>query len=116
MQDQPGITEAEFQAIMSSIPEPLPVFYRLYHDDNGRVLFYSMEHRPGNYIEITQQQYTASDPMVRVVDGKLVPIRRYSTGKLVPSETGTPCSPDNVAIVVTTQEPHQCWSQRVYEN
>ena len=116
MQDQLPITEAEFWDIMSSIPEPSQPFYRLYYDDHGRALFYSMEDVPGNYIEITQEQYAASDPMVKVTNGKIVPIRRYSSGKLVPSDTGTPCHPDNVALIVTTDQPHQCWSQKIYEN
>lgn len=116
MQDQHPITESEFWEIMGSMPGPQTLFYRLYYDENGRALFYSMEDIPGNYIEITQEQYAASDPMVRVINGKIVPIKRYSTGKLTPSDTGTPCHPDNVAIVVTVEEQHQCWSQRIYEN
>lgn len=115
MQDQQPITEAEFWAVMSSIPEPKPVFYRLYHDEHGRALFYSMEDVSGDYIEITQQQYAASDPMVRVVDGKIVAIQRYSAGKLVPGDSGTPCHPDNVAIVVEPDQEHQRWGKQTYE-
>lgn len=115
MQDQQPITEEEFWAALNAMPEPATIFYRLYYDEHGQVLFYSMEDVPGNYIEITQQQYADSNPLVRVVDGKIVPIKRYSSGKLVPSDTGTPCCPDNVAIVVDASVPHQCWSQRVYE-
>jgi hypothetical protein len=35
--------------------------------------------------------------------------------RLSPSDTGTPCHPDNVAIVVSETEPHQRWSIKTYE-
>lgn len=116
MQDQQPITESEFWAALQNMPLPQQPFYRLYYDDHGRGLFYSMEDIPGNYIEITHEQYQANNSMVRVVDGKLVPIKLYNKGKLMPSDSGTPCHPNNIAIVVDTNSPHQCWSQRVYED
>jgi hypothetical protein len=95
-------------------PEPKPVFFRLYHDAAGRPLFYSMEDVPGTYIEITQEEYSRNSMNVRVLDGCLLEVRWQTTDKLVPSNTGTPCHPSNVAIVVET-EPNVKWSKQTYE-
>lgn len=114
MSNQP-LTENEFWAIMASIPEPQPVFYRLYYNDQGLPLFYSMEDLPGNYIELTLEQYRLSDSNVRVRQGKLVAVTWTTSECLERTDTGTPCHPDNIAIVVRPEQPHQCWSKRTYE-
>ena len=53
-------------------PEIKSVFFRLYHDDAGYPLCYSMEDLPGNYIDITAEQYAESSGQVIVKNGKLV--------------------------------------------
>jgi len=109
------MTEQEFWDIMAAIPEPQPLTYRLYHDDQGLLLFYSMDRVPGNYIEITAKQFHAGATNVRVKDGQLVTVKFTTTTVLDHSDHGVPCHPDNVAIVVTTEQEHQCWSKRTYE-
>lgn len=115
MSNQDLLTEQNFWAALAAMPEPVPVFYRLYHNDQGQPLFYSMEDRSGTYIEITQEQFAASATNVRVRDGKLVTVTWITSEKLIPAETGTPCDPNNVAIVVGADQPHQCWSKKTYE-
>lgn len=115
MSNNNELTEENFWAALAAMPEPAPLFYRLYHDDAGKPLFYSMEHLPGNYIEITQEQYSLNATNVQVRDGKLVTVNWVTTSVLVPGDSGTPCHPDNVAIVVPHNEPHQCWSKQTYE-
>lgn len=105
----------EFWSILHAMPEPQPVCYRLYHNSLGHPLFYSMEQLPGTYIEIDLETFARSPMHVRVRNGKLVESIWKSTSKLVPSDTGIPCHPDNVAIVVTETEPHQRWSKQTYE-
>lgn len=107
------MTPNEFFSIVANVPDPLPVFYRLYHDEQGRPLFYSMEDLPGTYLEIDQQTFNRSASNVRVRDGKLVEVTWQTTHKLVPSQQGTQCHATDVAVVVTQNGTF--WSKQVYE-
>jgi hypothetical protein len=113
-----SVTPEEFWDIVQKNSTVLPqeIFYRLYHDDTGNVLFYSMEHQPGQYIEIDRETFVRSPSNVRVKHGKLVEFRRITTSKLVPTDVGTPCHPNNVCIVVPETQPHQKWSKLTYES
>jgi hypothetical protein len=110
------MTPEQFWSILHNMPEPLPVSYRLYHDDQGRPLFYSMETVPGTYIEIDQTTFARGASNVRVRDGKLIEITWTTTTKLVPGNSGSPCHPDNVAVIVTEDQPHTKWSKKTYES
>ena len=110
------MTPEQFWSILHNMPEPLPVSYRLYHDDQGRPLFYSMETVPGTYIEIDQTTFARGASNVRVRDGKLIEITWATTTKLVPGNSGSPCHPDNVAVIVTEDQPHTKWSKKTYES
>lgn len=93
-------------------PEPKPVFWRLYYDDSGKPIEYSMEEKPGyKYIDITPEEYQLCDYRVRVRDGKIVPHKHTPIERLYPNQIdGTPCHPHNVSIVVTTNQPHVTWA------
>jgi hypothetical protein len=95
-------------------PEIKPIFFRLYYDEDGYPLCYSMEDLPGNYIEITAGQYAESDYRVRVRNGQLVKQQQVRTSKLAPSQTGTACCPEDVTIVTDT-EPNQKWKLKNYD-
>lgn len=109
------MTPEQFWSILHNMPEPKPVFYRLYYDEHGRPLFYSMEDCPGTYIEIDQETFARGATNVRVQDGKLVEVTWATTTKLVPGNSGSPCHPDNVAVIVAEDQPHIRWSKRTYE-
>jgi hypothetical protein len=109
------MTPEQFWSILHNMPEPQPVFYRLYYDADGAPLFYSMEDQPGTYIEIDQETFARSASNVRVRDGKLIEITWATTTKLVPGNSGSPCHPDNVAVIVAEDQPHTRWSKRTYE-
>ena len=109
------MTPEQFWSILHSTPEPLAPFFRLYHDADGMPLFYSMEDCPGTYIEIDQETFARGATNVRVRDGRLVEITWATTTKLVPGNSGSPCHPDNVAVIVAEDQPHTRWSKRTYE-
>jgi hypothetical protein len=52
---------------------------------------------------------------VRVINGVLTPRKRPVPPKLVPSDQGTPCHPNDVAVVVSAQEPNQQWKLKQHE-
>jgi hypothetical protein len=110
------MTPEELIKLFHSVPEPSPLFYRLYHDDQGHPLFYSMEDMPGTYIEIDQATFSRSPSNVRVRDGQLVEVSWSTTTKLVPGDSGSLCHPDNVAVIVAENQPHTRWSKRTYES
>jgi hypothetical protein len=109
-------TENFWKAWTEPWPEPPPVFYRLYYNADGTPVCYTMEDLPGTYIEIDQATYAQSLPNVRVVNGKITVIKRSDTvNKLQPSDTGTPCSPHDVCVVVTEDQSHIYWSTKIHE-
>jgi hypothetical protein len=109
-------TENFWRALAEPVPEPAPIFFRLYYNERGEPVSYSMEDLPGNYIEIDAETYQHSSPNVRVVDGKIVPvIYKRPISKLKPGTAGTPCSIDNVSVVVSQDQPHIKWSLKSNE-
>lgn len=111
------MTEEEFWKILHDVPEPKPIFHRLYYNDDGTPVCYSMEELPHKYIELTVDQYNKSPPNIRVVNGKIVEIKPPIVyRKLVPSIIdGTPCSPDNICIVVDNSTEHIKWKMSAHE-
>jgi len=104
-------TENFWRALAEPVPEPAPIFFRLYYNERGEPVSYSMEHLPGNYIEIDVETYHRSSFNVRVVDGKIVPIvHKKPTSKLKPGTTGTPCHPTNVSVIASPNQDHQFWT------
>ena len=96
-------------------PESKPVFFRLYYDDAGHPLCYSMEDHAGKYIEITAEQYAESSGRVTVKNGKLVKQYQTTTSKLIPANSGIPCHSEDVTIVVDS-EPKQIWNLKTYDH
>jgi hypothetical protein len=106
------MTWEELLACYENLPEPKPVFYRLYYDDQGRPITYSMEDLPGNYIEVDRETYVQGSTSVRVVKGRLIWLTLRHSEKLRPNEYGTPCHPQDVAIVDPTSTTF--WSKHFY--
>ena len=106
------MTPEEFWDILHSMPVPNPVFWRLYYNDQGEPVCYSMEDLSGNYIDIDAETFGLAPANVRVVDNKLKYITTRTSDKLVPSTTGTLCHPQNVAVVVTQHGTY--WRKKTY--
>jgi hypothetical protein len=111
-------TEQNFRlAWAEPIPITAPIFFRLYYNEYGAPIFYSMEDLPGNYIDIDAATYQLSSHKVRVIDGTLVHIKpKKIVTKLVPCSNGTPCSLDDISIIVSEQQPHVKWSLKSHES
>ena len=104
-----GILQAQ-QPVIYSSPE-----YRLYYDDKGFPLFYSMEAVPGNYIVIDQETYFNSPTHIRVVDGKIVVYNTIFTKKIVPSLQGVACDARDVCVIVELDQTHTKWDLKKQE-
>jgi hypothetical protein len=99
-------------------PEPpRPVFYRLYYDDQGRPVTWTMEDLPGNYIDIDLALYQEQPRHIVVRNGKIVRVDpAYLVPKLRPSiGEGIPCHPSDVAIIVEHNQPHTLWRYGIDE-
>jgi hypothetical protein len=105
------MTKQDFWSILQATPEATPIFYRLYYNNDGTPIIYSMEQLSDNYIEVDQQTYVLAPFNVRVVDGKLTYIKPVITvKKLQPSTQGTTCDPSDVCVVVTGNQPYTKWT------
>jgi hypothetical protein len=108
-------TTQNFRSVMQQFqwPEPVPVTYRLYHDDQGLPLFYSMEALPGTYIEVDQATYVHAPYQVCVKNGKLIVLEpRIQVSKLaVDTDSGMCCDRRDVCVVVCPDKPHLKWKK-----
>ena len=96
-----------------------PPEFRLYYDENGKVLHYTCEDLEGNYIVIDSQVYNEGRYDVRVIDGKIVNTSEFTyTQKIVPSTTGYRCAKENVNIVVSEEYIGETltWDVKQYEH
>ena len=105
------MTPEEFFAILYAVPDIKPQTHRLYHDDQGQVLFYTMEDLPGSYIVVDASTYAQARYDVKVVSGQLQELPKSpSVIKLVPSDQGTCCHPRDVCLLVPENHEHIKWS------
>jgi hypothetical protein len=110
-------TTDNFWAAFAETPDikPLKIFYRLYYDDHGNPLFYSMEDLPGNYIDIDAKTYAESASRVRVVNGQILKNVAPASTKLVPSDLGMACDPRDICVIVNEAQPNTKWNLNTYE-
>ena len=76
--------------------------FRLYYDpEDGRVLFYSMEDAPGDYLVIDRHTFEMHRFDVKVRDGKIIRVKHPASWKLVPAETAEyACHGRDITIIV----------------
>jgi hypothetical protein len=106
------MTPEEFFEILHNAPQPDPVSYRLYYKQDGSPIIYSMEELPGNYIQVDPATYALAPMHVRVVDQVLIHVKPpVMIKKLQPNQpAGTACDPQDVCVVVGTDQPHNKWN------
>jgi len=96
-----------------------PPEYRLYYDENGKVISYCGDKSiPGdNYIIIDAHMFSEARPDLRVINGKIstVPLNAI-VQKLIPNDSeGITCHPEDVSIMVKETEKHLKWKLNTYE-
>jgi hypothetical protein len=108
-------TTRNFWDVMRSFqwPEPEPISYRLYHDEDGTPIIYTMEALPGAYIEVDQETYTRASHHVRVRDGKLIVLQPKTTVTKLTKDphSGMPCDTRDVCVVVDEKQAHTKWTK-----
>ena len=83
--------------------------FRLYYDpEDGRVLFYSMEDPPGDYLVIDRHTFEMHRFDVKVKDGKIIRVKHPASWKLVPTETAEyACHGRDITIIVDDLADHK---------
>jgi hypothetical protein len=92
--------------------------FRLYYDNTGNVLYYSMEDLPGTFLVIDRITFDQQRFDIRVKDGKIVKLNHPASWKLAPADAGTACHPQDITIVVDNNaENKQHWEVKTtYES
>lgn len=106
------MNEQEFWQALKPVIET-PTIYKLYYDDQGRPIKYTVENESGNYIQVTVEQYLDSNFQLRVKNGEIVYLKQPPIPKLIRSQYGTGTHPDDITIVQTNSEVR--WSLQTYE-
>ena len=80
---------------------PKPIEYRLYYSSEGKVLFYTCEQEPGDYIVIDKDTYIKCRHDIRVIDGSIIDnAQTVAINKMEVSDQGTRCAVQDVNIIV----------------
>jgi hypothetical protein len=98
-------------------PDPVVASFRLYYSDDGSPKCYSMEELSDKYVEVDADTFALRPWNVRVVEGKLTYVQPPVTvQKLKPNtESGTPCDPQDVCVIVSDQQTHIKWKPTTNE-
>lgn len=111
-------TEEDYVIVWEAPKLEKPEF-RLYYDDQGKVLFYTCEKLEGNYIVIDSQTFAESRPDIRVIDGRISTVNpAFIVTKLMPCDKeGITCASEDVSVIITnkTSLKKQNWKLRTYE-
>lgn len=94
------------------------VEFRLYYDEIGKVICYTCEDIPGNYVIIDSQTYAECRVDIRVVDGKIIKANTSAAiAKLIPSSIGVKCASIDVNIIVDDEYKGETinWDTKHYE-
>jgi len=116
LQGELAMTPNDLLKMFQALPEPAPVFYRLYHDTEGNPLFYSMADEPGTYIDIDRATFVKNSMNVKVINSQVIEVTWKITNKIVPCTPGVSCDPRDVAVVVDFGLPNRKWSKKTYES
>ncbi len=84
--------------------------YRLYYNENGNPLHYSMEELPGKFIYVDQNVYQCSRYDVKIINGKLKSLNEINIFKYVrvdsESSTTVMTDPTDITLIVDSLNDH----------
>lgn len=106
------------QITLFEAPKVKPVEFRLYYDNEGKVLFYSGQEHEGKYIVIDAHTYAEGRMDLRVLDGKIIRTQDIAVVAKVKPNTneGVNCHVDDISIVVNEEfEYKKKWKLNIYE-
>jgi len=108
------MNEEEKFIIVWEQPELAEVERRLYHDDDGYVLFYTCDKPEGKFVIIDAMTYAEGRPDVRVIDGK---IARINAGSVISryynsADVGFLCEKEDISVITDTDG--QYWEVKNY--
>ena len=109
----------EDYVIIWEAPKIEPPEFRLYYDDKGKIVTYTCEKLPGNYIVIDAKTYAEARHDLRIIDGKISTVQPNAVVyKLMPNELeGIMCASEDISIVVDNNytEAVTKWKLNIYE-
>jgi hypothetical protein len=104
-------TENFWKAMLEWVPpEPKPIFYRLYYNNDGTPIAYSMEDLPHACIDVTPEIFQNANMNVQVINQQLIFKKSLTINKLQPADHGTACDPRDVSVVVSADQPNCKWA------
>lgn len=96
-------------------PAAKPIEFRVYYDtETGKILNYTNEDLPGQYILVDKDTFARHRFDCCVKDGKLKQYRLPAT-KMVPADDGTSCHPTDITIIVDDKQKSVKWKLKAYE-
>jgi hypothetical protein len=102
----------EMQNAITVLPS---VEYRIYYDPiSGKILDYTTEHHEGTYILVDKETFAQHRFEYKIKNGQLT-TPKTNIGKLRPGNTGIPCHPADITIIVDDNNA-QHWKNHTYDN
>lgn len=81
-------------------PEIRPEF-RVYYDEQGHIVCYSMEDLPGNFVVVDRITFDQCRMDLKVKEGKLIKILQDASWKLAPSDSADyACHAQDLSVIV----------------
>ena len=93
-----------------------PIEFRVYYDaDTGKILDYTTDDLPGNYIIVEREVFHQHRFDWTVKHGKMTAPKNV-IGKLRPDSNGTSCDPQDITVIVSPSQPNIKWNIHTYED
>jgi hypothetical protein len=108
----------EEMIIVWEAPKLTPPEFRLYYDEQGKVICYTCEKLDGNYIIIDARTFAEGRPDIRVINGKISTVNPNAiVSKLMPDKEGQLTTEEDISIIVDSSYKGNTttWKIHTYE-